>query len=96
MSNIISEWKTHSKNKRGSVAEGVRRLNSLCGTSIQQGGIDLMEQGKRNIPVCVHRMMLGEILIDSLINSGIKVSDSDMSINGFLELTDKLSPPLRV
>ena len=95
MSNIITEWKKHSKEKHGSIAEGVRRLNMICNMSIQQGGIDLMEKGKRNIPVCVQRLMIGDILIEALEAAGIKAAESIPTVN-FLKLTEKLSPPARI
>ena len=96
MSNVVTEWKKRAKEKFGSVAGGVRKLNSLCGTSIQQGGIDLMEQGSRNIPTCVLRYMIGEVVFGALEEAGWKTASLDLSTKKYLELSDKLSPPPRV
>ena len=96
MSNLVTEWKKHSKQKHGSIAEGVRQLNITCGTSIQQGGIDLMEQGRRNIPVCVHKEMLSRILISVLESYGLSKSFSKILGKFLTDIISRLSPPARV
>ena len=96
MNNLVTEWKKHSKQKHGSIAEGVRQLNITCGTSIQQGGIDLMEQGRRNIPVCVHKEMLSRVFISVLESYGLSKRLSKTLGKFLSDIVARLSPPDRV
>ena len=96
MNNIISNWKKQAKIKYGSITEGVKRLNMICSMKIRVPDISSMERGERNIPACVHNLMLNDVLITVLEDAGYKNEVGAESMTDFIGLVDSLSPPRRV
>jgi hypothetical protein len=93
--NLVSSWKKRSKDKYGTITKGVDRLNMICGTEIRLQDISTMQSGKRNIPACINKLMLIDVLLTALEDAGMENAVFELSSDDYMELIDKISPPER-
>ena len=89
--NILESYEKRAKQKYGTLAEGIRFINTVCGTSISWGHYYDMKRGMRNVPASVQRLLINEVLLSELENAGF-----DMAQGNFEMLRDSLSLPQRV
>lgn len=93
--NIVTEWRKRNKVKKLSTKEAVDNLNRSCGYKYRVSEISSMERGERNIPACVHSLMLTSVLLTALEEAGWDNAIFAMTDSAFLDLCEKLSPPTR-
>ena len=75
MKNLIISWKGLAQEQYGSIAEGVRHLNIVCGTKITPTCINEMSKGKKSVPASINRQMLQEVFFSELKKEGFKIKD---------------------
>ena len=81
MNNLIKTWKEFAKESYNSIASGIRHLNIVCCTKITPSCINSMADGKKNIPACVNRFMIFEILPSEYK----KIKKREIDIGEFME-----------
>lgn len=74
MTNMITAWKKHAKERRRSVCEGVRHMNLITGAKLTPSAVDEMEKGIRAVPVEVQRYIIN-VMLNDLINSARTFDD---------------------
>ena len=91
MNNLIIAWKELTQKNNISIAEGVRHLNSVCGTKITPSCIIEMAKGKKAVPASVNRYMLSEVLSNEFKVAKFKMNNIDFGI-----LLNNISIPARI
>lgn len=77
MSNLITAWKELAKESHGSIAEGVRHLNNVCGTKVAPTCINEMAKGNKAVPASINRFMLSEVLPAKFKAAKFKMNNID-------------------
>jgi len=80
MKNLITTWKDLTTETRGSVAEGVRHLNIVCGTKVTPTCINEMAKGKKAVPASINRFMLSEVLPAKFKSAKFKMSNINFGL----------------
>lgn len=62
MNNLVLSWKELAKEKYGSIAEGIRRMNKVCIARLTPSCVNTMIEGKKNVPASVNRFMTFEVV----------------------------------
>lgn len=91
MNNIAAAWIELAKNEYDSVSAGVRHMNLVCNQKMQPSSVYAMRSGKKNVPDCVYRYMLNDVLLIEMEKAGFKTTKGDFKL-----LRDRLSPPERI
>lgn len=91
MKNLIISWKEKAAEEHGSINEGVRHLNNVCGTKVTSSCINSMSKGQKAIPACINRYMTREVLPSEFKTAKFKMSSIDLGV-----LLDRISIPARV
>lgn len=80
MNNLITSWKELAKEKYGSIAEGVRHLNTVCGAKVTPSCINQMSKGEKAVPASINRFMVHDVVPDKFKKAKFKMSDLDFGI----------------
>ena len=80
MNNLIASWKELAKEKHGSINEGVRYLNNVCGTKVTSSCINSMSKGEKAIPASINRYMLLDVVPDKFKKAKFKMNDLDFGV----------------
>ena len=80
MNNLIVSWKKLAKEKYGSIEEGVRHLNNVCGTKVTSTCINQMSKGKKAVPASINRYMVLDVVPDKFKKANFKMNDLDFGI----------------
>lgn len=75
MKNLITSWKVLAQENHGSVAEGVRHLNIICGTKVTPSCINEMAKGNKAVPASINRHMVLEVVPDKFKKANFKMND---------------------
>jgi len=78
--NLITAWKDLAKEIHGSIAEGVRHLNIVCGTKVTPTCINEMAKGKKAVPASINRFMLSEVLPAKFKSAKFKMSNINFGL----------------
>ena len=80
MNNLIISWKELAKEKHGSINEGVRHLNNVCGTKVTSSCINSMSKGEKNVPASANRYMLFVVVSDKFKKANFRMNDLEVGV----------------
>lgn len=91
MKNLIASWKKLAQENQGSVSEGVRHLNIVCGTKVTPTCVNEMMKGNKAVPASINRFMLSEVLAIEFKTAKFKMNNIDFGL-----LLENISIPNRI